>query len=164
MKFNKILNKKNFWIILIILLILVILSSIFLYNKNDDNKMIERYHDLNNEHNKYIIGKPGQSCSDACDLPGGNGCNRTKQLELTERYTDGEETIEHVFNKAGILCENSGNLTKHCKPNNCQAWGAPYIHKDPYNTCQVGNVAASCDQRPADRNHQRICACNTNAP
>eukprot|EP00440_Ansanella_granifera_P004814 gb/GFBE01005221.1/.p1 GENE.gb/GFBE01005221.1/~~gb/GFBE01005221.1/.p1 ORF type:complete len:199 (+),score=32.01 gb/GFBE01005221.1/:1-597(+) len=100
-----------------------------------------------------VLGDPGQSCTSACAAKrwrcqvlsyGNNGFN--------------DDVVRKLAVSAGVPCETT---TKTC-PNqeSCQEQGAPYLDKSLVHpaTCFTGD-AASCDQKPFNLNHRRLCYC-----
>lgn len=75
----------------------------------------------------------------------------------------GDMKIKKLFGEAtGNPLQCNNRLNRHCKDEaQCDAWGAPYIHKTHYThgLCWKGFGAAKCGQTPVDWHHQRLCPC-----
>ena len=68
------------------------------------------------------------------------------------------------YRRAGLGCE--AGLRIHCEAgDNCEAWGAPYVHNTHLHegVCWAGSPPAPCDATPVDSQHRRLCPCSGSA-
>ena len=101
----------------------------------------------------YTPGAARHSCDSLCASKG-LYCDPAMQASLTA-----PDHVTAAFAQAGHACTN----TETRCGNNCERWGAPYVHGDS-TLCVYGAVASPCDQIPSDSHHRRVCACSPPLP
>jgi hypothetical protein len=117
--------------------------------------------------------KGGWSCDAVCEA-NSLVCDSTK----LDGLANNDDLTLAAFKDANFNCPNG--LNKDCEAeNNCQLWGAPYIHNTHINdagnsktsslgingTCYAGSAPnpAPCSQVPVDAQHRRLCPCKVNS-
>lgn len=116
----------------------------------------------------YDTTRHQSSCDTVCQQRTGGTCNQAAFDALTD-----DASVIAAYTSAGFTC-NSNTLSHNCEPDNCQRWGAPYLHNSHMamggakrGICFGGtpsnglpNKVAKCDQRPVDGWHRRLCPCS----
>ena len=127
----------------------------------------------------WVLGPAGASCDSTCQGTSSYCLPHVQQfLTFTGSSPPGQRPPDDQANvMATLFAEAAGRscrrpLARHClefeSNNECESWGAPYIHEEELNRaenesipiplCQYGDVAATCDQVPTV-GHRRLCAC-----
>merc|ERR1712012_1042352 len=109
------------------------------------------------------MGGAGLSCDEVCD-DYGTFCN---EQELKTLAGEDFAACEPKFALAGYECDR-GSPVNRCEPDNCRAWGSPYVHEHSFLhgicNCGAGHLAARCQDTPSDRHHRRLCPCDGDIP
>merc|ERR1712232_760978 len=109
------------------------------------------------------------SCDTVCQQRIGGTCNQAAFDALTD-----DASVIAAYTSAGFTCNSNTALSHNCEPNNCQSWGAPYLHNCHMGGASAGicfggtpsngnNRVATCGQSPVDGWHRRLCPCTTSS-
>jgi len=106
------------------------------------------------------------SCDTVCQQRTGGTCDQAAFAALTD-----DASVIAAYTSAGFTCNSNTALSHNCEPNNCQSWGAPYLHNSHMGGASAGicfggtpsngnNRVATCGQSPVDGWHRRLCPCS----
>jgi len=114
----------------------------------------------------WEIGDAGLSCDAVC-AGYDTTCEEQELKNLGGEMTSDYTACEPKFALAGYEC-GGGSPVNRCEPDNCRAWGSPYVHADSFLNgicnCGAGNLPSQCDSVPSDKNHRRLCPCAGEKP
>ena len=107
---------------------------------------------------EWVLADAAGSCDAVCSRRD-RACDAEALAALDDSATH-EAQLLAAYEAAGHTCRN-GSIARHCEPDNCPRWGAPYVHSSHVadGLCWGGMATAACDQTPVDGHHRRLCPC-----
>eukprot|EP00931_Biecheleriopsis_adriatica_P012321 TRINITY_DN11345_c0_g1_i2.p1 TRINITY_DN11345_c0_g1~~TRINITY_DN11345_c0_g1_i2.p1 ORF type:complete len:181 (-),score=20.48 TRINITY_DN11345_c0_g1_i2:318-860(-) len=112
---------------------------------------------------QFWVGNPGATCNATC----ANVSMLCDFNTMAGVVDQGKAKI--AFAEAGVGCDTVSQEGCTGTPLECIDYGPPYVHEDEVSgywgstTCQIQTATASCDLKPVDMGHQRLCACMSNS-